>query len=221
MRPEAGWAPARDHPISPIELSPDMFSASPSAAKSDGRADPQRKAARRAPRRRRCARAGAIVIAVFLMVLGTGAGIAAIAWPEEVQQAYGEVQVAVGEWRVQVAKEVPVARQGATGGERQLGWCNGDFIEMTPYHHEGVPPVWAAHNNCGGDVILPLQIGDQIDLLKGGVSTRHEVVDVRELPKRRSSPEVLVGLGGALALQTCFYGGSDVPMKFVGLSPVA
>jgi hypothetical protein len=76
--------------------------------------------------------------------------------------------------------------------------------------------VWAAHNNCGGDVLLPWEEGQRIQF--EGDDQVYEVVDIRYTPKIWASTSDLVGLGGELALQSCFYG--EDRMKFIGLDPV-
>lgn len=174
----------------------------------------------RKKRRRGVLRRIGTVVAVLLIAAGLAAGVTALVWPDQVQEAYGEAQIAIGEWRMEVTNEVPSAQLGASGGKGELNRCDGTFTEMLSYEREGVPPVWAAHNNCGGDVILPLKIGDEINLVSGDTTTLYRVVDIRETPKEWASTEALIGLEGELSLQTCFYGGSDVPMKFVGLEPV-
>ncbi len=90
---------------------------------------------------------------------------------------------------------------------------------MTSYERDGVPPVWAAHNNCGGDIVLPLAIGDEIDLKNADGTVRYRVVDIRQTPKVWVTTEELVGLQGEVALQSCFYGKGQ-PMKFLGLEMV-
>lgn len=156
---------------------------------------------------------------VLLIGGGLAVGLAALLWPNQVEQVYGDIQIKVGQLRAQ--NETPVAKLGGSGGKAMVDRCDGTFTEMTSYEREGVPPVWAAHNNCGGDIILPLEIGDEIILDRHGDEGTYRVVDVRETPKVWVTTAALIGLQGELALQSCFYGGADVPMKFIGLEPVA
>jgi hypothetical protein len=171
-----------------------------------------------APRRRHpVLRAVGYVGGSLLVVGGLLLGAAALLWPSQVEQAYGEVQITVGQWRTQQVGEVPIAHLGATGGKGLVDRCDGTFTEMESYERDGLPPVWAAHNNCGGDVVLPLAIGDLVDLEHDGATVRYRVIDVRETSKVWVTTEAIIGLHGELALQSCFYGGSGVPMKFLGL----
>jgi len=172
-------------------------------------------------RRRPPLRTLAAVLALTLTTIGLALGATVLLWPDEVQETYGHVQLAVGEWRAHAAHEVPSATLGASGGKSVLNRCDGTFTEMTAYERDGVPPVWAAHNDCGGDIVLPLAIGDEIDLVHDGSTERYRIIDIRETPKVWVTTEALIGLKGELALQSCFYGGTDVPMKFLGLERVA
>lgn len=161
------------------------------------------------------------VIALVLMVAGIGILIASLVAPQAVERVYGEIRTqavaVVDDVRHDVTQELPTVALGATGGKAELDRCDGTFTQIVSYERDGVPPVWAAHNNCGGDTILPWQLGDHVSV--EGDETVYEVVDVRTTSKTWSSTDDLVGLGGDLALQTCFYG--EDRMIFIGLSPVA
>lgn len=91
---------------------------------------------------------------------------------------------------------------------------------MLSYESEDAtwPPVFAAHNNCGGDVILSWKLSQEVFLEEAGEKTVYRIVDIREIPKTWSTTADLKGLGGELALQTCLYG-EDL-MRFVGLEAV-
>lgn len=164
------------------------------------------------PRRTALTTVGAAIVAAAFAV-----GTTTIVAPEVVERAYGVVQVTVAKVVNSVA--LPEARLGATGGQRELDRFDGTFTRMVAYDREGVPPVWAAHNNAGGDVVLPLEIGDEIVVMDaGGAASIHRVVDVRVTAKYGVTSEELVGLGGDVALQSCFFG--EPRMRFVGLQPV-
>ncbi|MBF0816883.1 hypothetical protein E4U02_10710 [Microbacterium paludicola] len=172
---------------------------------------------RREARARRRVRRLITVALIAALVTGLAIGISAWLWPDQVGEAYGDAQIAIGRWRIAAIGEVPHAVLGASGTEQELDRCDGTFTEMLPYERDDVPPVWAAHNNCGGDVILPLEIGDQIDLERDGETTHYRVIDIRHTPKVWATTEGLIGIAGDLALQSCFYGDRTAPMKFVGL----
>lgn len=174
-----------------------------------------------ARKRRGESRVAVGVLGGILIAGGLSTGTAVLVWPDQVEEFYGGIQQDVGEWRVQTLQEVPLAHLGAAGGLTELDYCDGTFTEMRSYRRHDMPPIWAAHNNCGGDVILPVELGDVIDLEQGGIVTRYTVVDIRETPKVWVTTEALIGLQGDLGLQSCYYGGTDVPMKFIGLVPAA
>lgn len=140
--------------------------------------------------------------------------------PQAVERAYGEakttISATVDDVRAEVFDTLPTIHLGATGGVGELDRCDGTFTEMSSYEHGDVPPVWAAHNNCSGDVLLPWETGQRIQI--EGDDQVYEVVDIRNTPKTWATIDDLVGLDGSLALQTCFYG--EDRMKFIGLEPV-
>lgn len=112
-------------------------------------------------------------------------------------------------------------RLGASGGDPEVDRCDGTFTEMLAYQKTTyeVPPVWAAHNNCGGDVVLPLKTGDVIELNRNGESTVVKVVDIREASKLTGKTSDLHGMKGSLVLQSCYYGVDT--MRFVGVEAVS
>lgn len=140
--------------------------------------------------------------------------------PEQVEKGYGDVKVAitssVDQVQEEVFEELPTVSIGVTGGIPELDLCDGTFTVMTSYEREGVPETAAAHNNCGGDVLLSWEEGQRIRI--DGRDEVYEVVDIRYTSKIWSSTDDLVGLQGEIALQSCFYG--EDRMKFVGLAPV-
>lgn len=106
---------------------------------------------------------------------------------------------------------------GVVGGQAELDLCDGTFTH-TDLYGTSQPPVWAAHNNCGGDVILPWETGQEIAVSFDGTVTMYRVVETRDTPKKGATTEDLAGIGGELLLQTCYYG--ENRMKFLALSPV-
>ncbi|WOF23095.1 hypothetical protein N8K70_00055 [Microbacterium betulae] len=180
-----------------------------------------RSARRKAGKRRRGAgNAVLTVLGVGLLIGGLALGAGTLFAPQAVEQAYGAVKVGVADRVQQVQQEVfeelPTVSLGVSGGQAELDLCDGTFTEMLSYEREGVPPVWAAHNNCGGDVILPWEIGQRLRV--AGSDQVYEIVDITYTSKIWSSTADLVGLEGELALQSCFYG--EDRMKFIGLEPV-
>ncbi|WP_110588107.1 hypothetical protein [Microbacterium suaedae] len=157
-----------------------------------------------------------------VLIVGGAALLAGVLLaPEQVEKGYGGVKVAIGSTidsvQEEVFEELPTVTVGATGGIPELDLCDGTFTIMTSYEREGVPETAAAHNNCGGDVLLSWDEGQRIRI--DGRDEVYEVVDIRYTSKIWSSTDDLVGLQGEIALQSCFYG--EDRMKFVGLEPVS
>lgn len=155
-----------------------------------------------------------------MIAVGAALGAGALLAPDMTQRVYGTVKVtasqALASARQQVTGEIPTVRLGVSGDVAELDRCDGTFTEMTSYENDSVPEVWAAHNNCGGDVVLPWDVGQRLRL--EGSDQVYEVVDIRRTAKTWATTDDLVGLDGELALQTCHYG--EDRMKFIGLRPV-
>lgn len=149
-----------------------------------------------------------------LIVLGLVAGTLHFVWPEGADRAYGAMRAGVVELEAALDPDLPAVRLSGPGDVAALDSCDGSFVEMTSYGTE-IIPVYAAHNNCGGDEIHPWQTG-QLVHVEGRPDT-FVVVDVRDTPKKWVTTEALVGLQGSFALQTCYYG--ENRMKFVALEP--
>lgn len=153
-------------------------------------------------------------LAGAITTLGLALLVATIVAPSEVERVYGETKVAIATVQTQASGALPHVALGVSGDERELDRCDGTFTEMARYQQPGTVPTWAAHNNCGGDVILPWEVGQQLSI----DGTTYVVVDIRMLPKRVATSEDLLGMPGELTLQTCLYG--QQMMKFVGVKKV-
>lgn len=136
--------------------------------------------------------------------------------PEGSQRFWGAARIAAA--RVTAGADLPTVRLIPAGGTQQLRKCDPDsFAEMTGYQRRDLPPTYAAHNLCGGDVILAWEVGQQVKIV--GSATVYEVVDLRVIPKFHVDTEDLVGIEGELLLQSCFYG--EPRMKIVGLAAIS
>lgn len=170
--------------------------------------------------RRRRGTIGVMVVGIVMLATGFAALASAIVAPQSVEYTYGTVKTvlsgSIDAARENVLGDLPTVSLGVTGGVQELDGCDGTFTEMSSYAREGVPPVWAAHNNCDGDVLLPWEVGQRVRV--DGSEQVYEVVDIRHAPKTGATTDDLMGLDGSFALQTCFYG--ENRMKFVGLEPV-
>lgn len=175
--------------------------------------------ARASSQRRRSRRAGNTILGVLgtvLMLAGALVLTLSLFAPTTVERGYGQVKAAVNDVAAEV--QLPSVRLGVEGGQAELDACDGSFIEMTSYRNTvGVPAVYAAHNNCGGDIVLNWDVGTQFEI--EGQPGTYEVVDVRHTAKHWETTDALVGLQGDFALQSCFYG--EDRMQFVGIRPVA
>ncbi len=154
------------------------------------------------------------LLAAAITALGLAVLVATIFAPSEVERVYGETKIAITTIQTEASGELPHVTLGVSGDEKELDRCDGTFTEMVRYQQPGTVPTWAAHNNCGGDVMLPWEVGHQLSI----DGTTYAVVDVRMLPKRVATSEDLLGMQGELTLQTCLYG--QQMMKFVGVEKV-
>ncbi|WP_091230129.1 hypothetical protein [Microbacterium sp. 3J1] len=168
-----------------------------------------------APGRR--GRIGLLAASLILVGLGSSFLVASTLAPDAVDKATGEIKVAVSEQMRQILEpdRLPEIDLGGEGGMRELDRCDGTSTEMITYRIDGVPPLFAAHNNCGGDVILGWEVGQRVTV--AGSDVVYEVVEERHTPKW-SDVEALVGMSGELMVQTCFYG--ENRMRFLALAPV-
>ncbi|KQR49150.1 hypothetical protein ASF87_10170 [Microbacterium sp. Leaf161] len=154
------------------------------------------------------------------VVVAAGLSLLACTWvaPTDTERVLGSVKVAVqtATQNAIAPDQPPQITLGEEGGERELDACTGEFIEMIAYRDGSVPPLYAAHNNCGGDIILGWKQGTMVQI--AGADTVYQVVDERDTPKG-APVEALTGIGGELVVQTCFYG--EDRMRFLALAPAA
>jgi len=171
----------------------------------------------RLPMRRRRGGRVLLVLSVVLVVLGLVFSLASAFAPEVVDRVTGEAKVTIATQlrNLFAPDDLPVIRLGDEGEIRDLDDCDGSFREMVSYRLDGVPPLYAAHNFCGGDAILGWDIGQQVRV--AGSDTVYEVVEERRTVKWADA-HLLQGMRGEFLLQTCFYGQNL--MRFVGLEPV-
>ena len=169
------------------------------------------------PSRRPRRRFGLLFASVVLVGLGMSFLSASVFAPDLVDKVTGDVKVSVLKQFHQMfaPDELPTIRLGGEGGMVELDHCDGTFTEMVSYRIDDVLPLFAAHNNCGGDVILGWDLGQRV--MVEGSDVVYEVVEERHTPKW-SNVEALVGMTGEFMVQTCFYG--ENRMRFLSLAPV-
>lgn len=157
------------------------------------------------------------VLALLTGVLILGGVIFA---PDKTEELFGQVKTSAQQTIEEVTGEVPHVPLGETGRVELLDICDGLFYGMASYQvNADIIPVYAAHNNCGGDVVLAWDVGDRISIDGDGRTGLYEVTDVRITPKTWATTADLIGLEGEFALQSCYYGVDQ--MRFLGLKPVS
>lgn len=92
------------------------------------------------------------------------------------------------------------------GGEAELDRCDGAWTLMEEYKTDGLLPLWAQHDYCGGSQILNWKVGQEVSV--AGSTSTWRVTDVREVPAG-STLEKTRGMKGDLLLQTCVPAPSD------------
>jgi hypothetical protein len=169
----------------------------------------------RRPRRR--GPSGLLMASIALLTLGAAFVVASTVAPDAVEKVSGDIKVSVQKQFQQVfaPDALPQLRLGGEGGLAQLDECDGTFTEMISYRVEGVLPLFAAHNNCGGDIILGWELGQRVTV--EGSDVVYEVIEERHTPKW-SDVDALVGMSGEFMVQTCFYG--ENRMRFLALAQV-
>ena len=157
-----------------------------------------------------------LTLGITLLLAGAAVLLLQLLFPTQIERAVGEAKVIIQEVVQDASPTYPTVTLGPLGGKREMNWCDGRFIELESYRISGVPPVYAAHNNCGGDIILSWNIGDHVQI--AGSDTVYEVVEERHT-KKWGNVGSLRGMQGDLLLQTCYYGQDK--MRFLALTPVA
>lgn len=162
-----------------------------------------------------------LLLSVALFTAGAALLALQMLFPAQLERAIGEVRVAVTGTVSDIAQQIsPESHDSITlgplGGRREMNWCDGRFIEMESYRISGVLPVYAAHNNCGGAVILSWELGDTVKV--SGSDALYEVVAERHT-KKWDNIASLRGMEGELLVQTCFFGQNK--MRFLALAPTA
>jgi len=86
------------------------------------------------------------------------------------------------------------------GGQAQLDLCDGAWTLMEEYKTDGLLPLWAQHDYCGGSQILRWKAGDKVSV--EGSSSTWQVTGVLDVPEG-STLEKTRDMKGDLLLQTC------------------
>lgn len=124
-------------------------------------------------------------------------------------------------YSISATVQTPEVTLGPLGGQYEIDLCqNGVFIEVDAYKVDsGVQDIFAAHNGCGGDIILNWDLDQEVIVTDAdGSSTRYFVSDSRVTPQVGIETTALHGMEGSILLQACFWGSGE--MRFVALTPV-
>lgn len=207
------------HPPARALLQADTLVAEADTAMAMRNSDADHRRSRPGARRnvRHPAKRSLLLVSVLLTILGMAVFAAIALVPDTVQRISGSVKVSATKWAWDLFQPdtLPEVVLGSEGGTRELNRCTGEFIEMVSYRQEGVLPLYAAHNVCGGDIILGWELGQRVRV--EGSDTIYRVVEERHTPKGTGG-DLLRGMAGEFMLQTCYYG--ENRMRFLALAPL-
>lgn len=116
-----------------------------------------------------------------------------------------EDTVEVREYNIKIANR---------GGDREMDYCADGFTEMIHYKGLNGLRMLAQHNNCGGDIILPIEMGDRV-VIEG--DQEYVVTELRDTTKQVDTTAIN-NMNGTILLQTCYW--RENRMKFVALTPL-
>ncbi|CAN5349865.1 hypothetical protein BH09ACT5_BH09ACT5_19930 [soil metagenome] len=90
----------------------------------------------------------------------------------------------------------------AFGWQNELDACQWVLMDMVA----SVPlPIVAAHNYCGGGIVLEMQVGDTVTLGGYGYDGTYVVTGDRDAWSGGDAAEAIAGMGGDVILQTCYW----------------
>jgi len=107
-----------------------------------------------------------------------------------------------------VAEVAPVAVPSWQVGITSFGWqaeldaCQWVLMDLV----DSVPlPIVAAHNYCGGGIVLEMQYGDTVTLSGYGLDGVYVVTGDRQASTGMDAATAISGMGGDVILQTCYW----------------
>jgi hypothetical protein len=122
-----------------------------------------------------------------------------------------------------VAEPLPAQAASWSIGITSFGWqteldaCQWVLMDMTA----DVPlPIVAAHNYCGGGIVLEMGVGDTVTLSGYGLDGTYAVVGDRDAWAGSNAAEAIAGMAGDVVLQTCYWD-DDGTERLVSLQRVA
>lgn len=168
------------------------------------------------------------VLGMLLIVTGVALVVSVFVFPAQTNSAYYSLKNTIDDNMFKITnpdeaaikakknpENLPTIILGDKGGAREVDSCSGAFVEMEAYRSGLDIPWYSAHNNCNGQNILPLQMGDEF-LVEG--QGKYVVTDFKEEYKEGTFVSDLVGIKGEIILQTCYWN-SDL-MKIIAAEPV-
>lgn len=166
-----------------------------------------------------------MLLGVGLILTGLGLLYLHIEDPDRAERIVHTAKTEIIDKPISIVKEevletYPTLYFNGSGGNYELDIAAaGDWIFLDSYAKvETVLPVWALHNNIGGDIILPWEIGQKFNVVGEGYDGEYIIVDTRDVYKWGLVNQI-EGMQGDFALQTCRYG-EDV-VKFVSAVPLS
>lgn len=99
-----------------------------------------------------------------------------------------------------------------TGYQAEIDQCLWVKMDLN-----AVAPIVAAHDYCGGAVVLELQPGDRVDLTGEGLDGAYVMSGERQARPGDDAPMATKGMAATVLLQTCYPDGERV--RLVSLVP--
>ncbi len=106
---------------------------------------------------------------------------------------------------------VNIANQG---GSKEMDYCADGFTEMIYYEGLEGRTLLSRHNNCGGDIVLPMEVGDHV-IIAG--DQEYVITELRDTTKETTTAAIN-NMNGEVILQSCYW--HENRMKFVALTPL-
>lgn len=100
------------------------------------------------------------------------------------------------------------------GGDTEMDYCASGFTEMIYYQGLNDKRLLSQHNNCGGDIVLPMELGDHV-AIEG--DQEYVITELRDTTKQINT-SAISDMNGEVLLQSCYY--KENKMKFVALTPL-
>lgn len=94
---------------------------------------------------------------------------------------------------------ISIATVGLQAEIDQCEWVRMDFTSDVPL------PIVAAHNFCGGGIVLEMQPGQTVAISGTGLDGNYVVVGSKDAWADEDAADAISGLSGDLVLQTCYW----------------